>query len=370
MTGKGALHRTLTAVFVGLFALSCGGSNGTTGTTGGTTVATCLSDSNALLATAEAPMHFALPGPAFNMKSNAGKTIWIVTPTISNEINAAALNGMKQAAAAAGLKVHAWDGQNSVATENQGVSEAVAQHAAGIILESLAPQVVADPLAKAIAAKIPVVNWLDDDVGAPLGGVNARVTAPFGADGKVMAAYVLAHSNCSTDTLMVYAAVAPQHVAIQKQFNDYITKECSSCQATSYPVNPATMATASGPYVVNAIQRDSKIKWVADAFDFVATFFVPAIQQSGLKGVSAIGHDGNASNLDWIKTGQVQVADMALPDPAYQGWVSVDLLGRLMAGQPADSFTLPAQLVDSTNVSQLGSSFGDYQSAFKQNWGI
>lgn len=319
-------------------------------------------------------MKFGLPSPSFNMSQNKGKTIWLITLTIANEINNAVANGVIAAGAAAGLKVHVWDGQNKTTVQIEGMNQAVAQGAAGIILEDIPTQIVSDPLAKATAAHIPVINWADDDPSGPLLGVQARVTTSWTKDGEELAAYALSHSGCNTHAFVPYAGAVQNHVDIKNGFVNYFTKECPGCQVTAYPIDIPTFTTSVAPVVINAIQRDPKLEWIAPTFDYLCTFLVPAIEAAGYANkVKVISHDGNPSNIDYIKKKEVQVADISFTPAEYQGWLLVDQVGRLMAGQAPTNFVTPEQLVsvdDEAAVAQLNASFGDYQPGFKQLWGI
>jgi ABC-type sugar transport system substrate-binding protein len=336
----------------------------------------CMTEANARVAAARAPLHFVLPTDPVDMAKNKGKTIWDIAPTLSNEIQSAVADGVTAAVKAAGMNVKVWDGKNAVPTENEGVNQAVAQHADGIILQSVSPALIQGPLAAAKAAGIPVIQWDDDDPHAALTGINARVTSEFTKDGEVLAAYALANSNCDTHALVLYPGAFANNVDISNGFKDEFTKLCPTCQVTAEEINPATMATTVAPQAQNAITRDPALRWIVPTFDYMTTFIDPAIQSMGASAskVKVISHDGNPSNLDNVRKGDVQVADMAFPPAAYQGWVMVDQISRLMAGQPSVDDIVPVQLVDTTNIpatnDELYASFGDYQAAFLHLWGL
>jgi len=62
-------------------------------------------------------------------------------------------------------------------------------------------------------------------------------------------------------------------------------------------------------------------------FDQVATYEQPAVAQSSSK-VKIIGTDGLPPNLDSIRTGKAQIADVAFVPPAYMAWLSLDQVAR------------------------------------------
>ncbi len=338
-------------------------------------VASCVKAANSLLRQYTAPLRFILPGPSFNMAANKGKTVWDISPNISNQIQSGVAQGVQAAGAAAGLTVHVWDGNNSVPTEEQGVSEAVAQHASGIILQSVEASLISGPLAAATAAHIPVVQWDDNDPGTPLDGVSARVTSNFFRDGEAMGAYVLVHSNCNADALVLYPSAFPNNVDIWHGFAGEVGKYCKSCDVIAVAINPATAATVVGPEVQTYIRQNPKLKWVVPTYDDLAsTVVVPAIQAMGSAGASVhvVSHDGNTANLALIRSKTVQVADIAFPPSQYQGWVMIDQIGRLMAGVAPGSDLVPTTLVDTSNIpssnAALYRDFGNYQAAFKKLW--
>ena len=337
--------------------------------------ASCLTAANALVKQAEAPLHFAVPSTPVKMTANKGKLLYDVSPTLTNTLQAAIASGAASAAKAAGMQFKSWDGMNSVPTENQGVTEAVSGGAKGIILQSVASSIISGPLASATSAKIPVVNWDDDDPNAPLRGVSARVTSNFTMDGRAMGAYVLVHSNCNAHALVLYPGQFPNNVDISNGFVDEVKSLCAACKVTAEAINPATMSTAVGPIVQASIRRDPKLEWVVPTFDFLATVIVPAIQAMGAQGkhVYVVSHDGNPPNLAYIRKHEVQVADIAFPPAQYQGWVLVDQVARLMAGQKSVADVIPTALVDTSNIpstdAKLYAKFGNYEAAFKKVWG-
>jgi ABC-type sugar transport system substrate-binding protein len=113
--------------------------------------------------------------------------------------------GVQAAGAASGLKVHVFDGAGDPTKFNQGIQQAVSQHAAAIIIEGINPALVTAPLAQAKAAHIPVVEGQNTDPGSSLpDGIAAEVSNDFTLGGRYLAYRALADTNCKAKILDLY----------------------------------------------------------------------------------------------------------------------------------------------------------------------
>ena len=80
------------------------------------------------------------------------------------------------------------------------------------------------------------------------------------------------------------------------------------------------------------------------------------------------------TNVDLIRSGKTQQADVSNPPNASIGWAQVDELGRLMLGNHPVTENLPQQILVKSNVGKndknLFPQYSNYASAFKANWGL
>ena len=134
--------------------------------------------------------HFVAPGEPFDMSKLKGKHVWIITSTLAVPFVATIAHAVEAAAKVAGIETTLFDGKGDVTEWNRGMSQAVAQHADGIITVGASPELMKGPMADALTAKIPVVDARDrrQDGAAGAGHVRAcqHLVRPFGrASGRL-----------------------------------------------------------------------------------------------------------------------------------------------------------------------------------------
>lgn len=365
---------------------SSGGSSGSAGASGagetGSGQATagasaCVTEAKSVATKYEQQVHTQVPAPV-NAKSLSSKTIWFISPDQAIDYVSHESKGVQQAAAAIGMKVKIFDGKSQPNLFTQGVETAVAQHAAGIIMNSIPPELATGALKKAVAAHIPVIDAFigNDSPGTNLPqGIFAQVTNDYTQAGKIVADYVLAATGCHADALQFTASVYPTLLAMANGATAEFHRLCSACKISTVSVDPASTSTKVGPLVSAKIRRDPKINFLIAGFDDLITYAIPALRQSGNRS-PIIGQAGNASNFDLIRSGGQQVADAAFPPGEYTGYLQVDELVRAMVGSTPVNDTIPLQLLTKQNVghdNSLASVFPGlvgYQAAFAKAWGI
>jgi ribose transport system substrate-binding protein len=335
--------------------------------------ANCIAEATAAVSRARKPIPLAIPKTPVSTKAIRGKDVWWISPAQAIPFVAAISNGFKEAATAAGLKPHIFDGKGSVTAWNQGVTTAVGQGADAIVLQGIDPRVVSGPLAQAKKRGIPVIDSFTTgrfDKTAP--GVSAHVTGDFRSDGKLMADYVLADTKCDANIVTLGSSVFAVHLLINEGITAELKRLCPDCKYKFENIDASKIATTVGPTTQNALRRDPSVNYMIADFDGVATYMVPAIQQLN-SDVPVVGHDGVAANLNYIRNDQVQVADFAFPPTAWIGWAEVDQIARLLAGKsPAAQDWIPSQLVDKVNIAQPGKSqfpaYKNYKAQYKKLW--
>jgi ABC-type sugar transport system substrate-binding protein len=322
---------------------------------------------------ARAPAKFVVPTANVDMASNKGKTIWYISLTQAIPFIANISNAVKEAGAEAGMKVVVFDGKGDVGTWNQGVDQAVAQGADGIILQGIDPTLVKNGLAKAKAKNIPVIDSFNQNPDEVAPGIAAHVTTDFTRDGKVMADYVLSKTNCDANVLVFTQSIFHLLVNMNEGIKSEFKRLCPECKLKFVEVDPAKMTTSLGPQTQVALRRDPKVNFIMAAYDGMASLQVPAMQGIGSK-VPIISHDGAPQNLEYVRDGKLQVADLSFPPADYTGWAQVDQIGRAMQGDKPEGISVPVQLFDKDNVpsdvTKAFPSFGDFRSAFKKVWAL
>lgn len=341
-----------------------------------TTTSSGVLAARAAVLAAEKPIVFKAPAPSYSIKKLAGKSVWYIAPTMSVPFIAAIAAGFKAAGQAAGLKVTIFDGQGNVNTWNQGVSEAVSQGASGIVLQGISPSLVSGPLAQAAAKKIPVIDSLTGNPTDPLAkGVLAHVTVNYKVGGQLLADWVIADSNGHAHVVIFTSSVYTIYVRMLAGFKAEFAKRCpTTCKIDAIEdVAPNNWATQIGTIASTQLSRHPDMNYFVPVADAMVTFIAPSLSQVH-SSVKIISHDGVTTNLDLIRSGKTQQADVSNPPNASMGWAQIDELGRLMLHMRPVMENLPQQIFVKSNVGKndknLFPHYSNYASEFKANWGL
>lgn len=354
------------------------GSSGNTGSaaplsSGASTSAGCPSSVRAELTKDEAPVALRI-GPKLNVSSLRGKSIWVIGVDNEQAVIASIQSGVDAAAAAAGLKVTNFDAQGQTSKAVQGVSEAVANHAAGIIVDAINTKDISGPLSDAKAAGIPVIS--DYEPASQPGTIAAVVTDSATLTGRAQGAVALNETDCNTKSLFIDSPIFSAQIAAANATTQFYKEVCSSsCTTSTVNYDPATLATTVGTSVSNAVQRDPQINMVLAETDDVAIYAVPALEALS-SNVKLAGGGGETANLKFIKDGTVQIADIATPSNEFTGWISADQLFRAMLKEPLSKYdVIPQRLVTKDNlgdgsITTLFPAYTNFESKFKTAWGL
>jgi ribose transport system substrate-binding protein len=333
----------------------------------------CVTEATAAVEAGRAEVPLQAPSGPLKAEELKGKTIWVIDETnvpLFNDIE----EGIQAGASALGMNVKIIGGKGSNSIKNQGVAQAVAQKAAGIILLSVVSDSVSGPLADAEKAGIPVIDTFTGSAQDPLkNGVLAHVTADFAKSGAVMADWMLADSGCDLNAGIYGGIVHPVHKLLIDSSQAEIKRLCPDCSSEAHNVDFATMATSLPRRVQNDLRRNPDLNYLFPVFDGAASLTAPAVQQAG-SDVTIVSHDGVDANLDQVRQGGPQLADMAFPPPQWIGWAATDQIARAMTGEPLAEWEVPVRLIDETNIGDdnaaLFGAFNGYEEEFQKQWGV
>jgi len=366
--------RFRTLAVAGLVALTGCGTSGSTASTSGSGTAACVSQATKAADQVKGPLALKAPTTPVNMKSLAGKSVWMVS-AVQDEFNQTVGNSFIEASTAAGLKGRYVEAEGQVTRMGQLVQEAVTAKASGIVLFNIDPNNVSGPLGAAKDAGIPVIDFNNGNPTDPVPpGIFAHVAFQFTAQGKDMADWMLADSKCNLHLAQFVLPTFPIDTDLTQATEAEVKRLCASCTVVDTKFDITTFQTTLGPLAVTVARRYPNINYMNPAFDAFDGLVSPAIQQMGAK-IKLVGHDGSASNLAAMRGhSTLQVMTDATPPEPYLGWVLMDQLGRGMSGsQPAD-WGLPGRLVDQTNIGQtdadLFPAYQNFKGSFLSTWGV
>jgi ABC-type sugar transport system substrate-binding protein len=335
----------------------------------------CTTATKTVVDQARAEVPLKLPESALDLDKLKGKDVWMVLAAQTPFIQSIG-KGFMKAATAAGMNGHLVSTPGDVTQMNEGISRAVAQNANGLSLMGVAPASVAGPLSKAVAKKIPYVDTFATGApDEPLGDSFAHVTADYNRSGRVLADWAMADSGCKAQMALLSAdGPFPNLKAMVPASVGEFKKQCpSDCKITTDYYDIGKIATELGSQTQSVLRRNPKTDYLFVVMDAGVQFAGAALQQAGAGDkVKVLGHDGVDQNLDDIRKGGAQDADMAFVPAEWIGWATVDELGRAILGEKAQDWTIPVRLIDSTNVGDSNTSifpaYDGFEAKFQQAW--
>jgi ribose transport system substrate-binding protein len=277
-------------------------------------------------------------GPSSSPPAAKNKTIIAVqsTPVASmGVIN----SGVVQAAKAIGWNVKTIAADGTPAGMASAVSNAINQKPDGIILEVVPLSLIGAQLQQATAAKIPVVEVQSGSPvpsgGFPVtGGIFADVSADLPALGQDDAWAAIANTNGKAVVGAVNDSTYPSITQRLEGFESVLS-QCPACKVVkTLEVSAAQVATQAAPAVTAFLQANPDVNIMYSTYDAQAVYMVQAIATLGDQSkVSLVAADGDEVNTNYIRKGDVQVADVGY-DEQLLGWGAVDQMNRAFAHVP------------------------------------
>jgi ribose transport system substrate-binding protein len=374
------LQVTAFAALVVTFGLVVGSGYGSSPTRAktGTKTSDIVSQAKAAIAAAEKPGgKFRVPGPAFNARSVRGKTIWALGD-LAVPYFAQNAQGIKEAAAAAHATAHIFSSNPpTVDAYTRGISQAIAQKAAAILVGGLDTHLFATQLRAARSKGIKVIGFSGGPgTQLPAKGdfVNGYADPCYPCAGRLMADYAIAKSNGSADAIVFWSSdvVKPGNAQLNPIKAEF--KKCSGCKLSIVDVPEAQWTTLQSATQA-ALVRDPNAKYLLPLYDGMVPFMTPAVRG---KSVKVVSFNASPSVMQEITPGGFMEADVGAASIRY-GWSIADQTFRAIAGKPpVASEKLPVRIFDLSNIKSInpGAStdtwYGgqNYRARYKKLWGL
>jgi ribose transport system substrate-binding protein len=365
------------AVLLGVTACGAGEhKSATTAASSGDTTQVVAAD-QAAIAAVEKPVAD-WTGPTSPTKAVAGKKIWIIScsqaSNCSIDTSAAA-----EAAQAIGWTATVFDGQGDPARYSQGIRNAVADGAAGIILISVPTGLVTDALRFASQHHVQVVNAASQDTSDTQTddpAIFANVVHPWADQGTWLGQWLVADSK-GTAQVVIFRDDEFSGVQLRQDMVAAQLAKCSGCAVLDQNKLSISDATSSRMTEITKAEIDrfgSKLKYIVSPYGTVEAFIIPAIKAAGRTDIKVVGYDGNKQQSSFCNEGSVGAIAVTLL--GWTGWAGVDQMNRAFNNQPAVNENVKGFLATHDGGScpndQLAESLVkyDYKSKFKQLWGV
>ncbi|WP_033288563.1 sugar ABC transporter substrate-binding protein [Amycolatopsis jejuensis] len=322
---------------------------------------------------------FVAPGPALDLSSLAGKSLWFVPISAEIPVLAVDLKALQDAAKALKMSVQVCDGKLSPASAAACINSAVSAGAAGIVTDGVDIRAVKTAVDNAAAHNLPILAG--GQVGTDtanlryfdLGDIEAQIAA---------AQWIIADSGGKGNVLITEDTDDPGAAhAIEAGSKATFTKDCPHCPVTVVTYTTGTVNRLS-TLVSSALLRNHDIDYALANFDFLIPMMVTGARTANPSAkIKFVGIEAALSSMQLVKSGG-QAADAAV-NRNYGGWAAMDAMLRLLLGKPAPTTNfLPVRVFDKTNIDAIGpltneaalegSWFGpvEYPQQFRKLWGI
>lgn len=322
---------------------------------------------------------FHAPGPAFNSKPARGKHVFYLSLDQSIPIVQVLANAMTEAANAAGLKSTIFDGKSEQTLYVTGMQQAINQKADVILIESVASGTLKQPILKAKAAGIKVIQLNEL---SPIPEVDAKVTLPYLLAAQLEADWVLIDSKGKNVNAVLFIAPFPTHFSmanvVKKRFEKFIPGQF---KLRTQIVSFADWQTRLPVLTRTLMTSDPQINYMIPVVDGQCLFIVPSLHQAGhAQSVKISTFNATEGVMQLMKDHNVVGSDSG-QDSVYAGWAYIDQALRVLTGHKplrgAANEKIPDRMFDRQNVgsvalNQTNTWFDNNgtHAGFKRLWGV
>jgi ribose transport system substrate-binding protein len=328
--------------------------------------------------------------PSTSSPAFKGGNIWVIeasatTPSITIPAQAA-----KAAATSLGWKTTIYDAKGLPSNYTQGVSNAIANGANGIILISIDCSYVKNQLEQAKEKKIAVSEVYSFDCSETNPGQPSLFSADlsFGTRWKNLevawqqwgsdtAAYVIKGQQGKANALLLDTKQVAVEVSYEQGFKDRL-KQCSTCSLVDQPwdvINQATPA-AIASLIQSAVLKNPKVNSSVYG-STVTSGYNQGILALGskVKDMTIVGGLGLQDEFNLIKDDKGLNATTAWPQQ-WIGYAAVDSINSVLAGRKTDDEGIGWQIVDKETLPTIHLTNGiwngvdNYAALYNKRWGV
>lgn len=315
-------------------------------------------------------------GPETSPPIVKGKSFVVIPCSLAAEGCARQAEGFIEGAEAVGWQTKEIDPQGDINKTNAAIEQAITLGVDGIFLVSVDPKTISGTLAEARKAGIEVI---DAGAGGPQSkpsptGLTHEVSLHGPEEGEMVANFIIADSKGKANVALIndseFATVIERVETTKK-----VLESCGGCTLSQEIDIPVTaVGTTLGARIKSLLQANPDIDYVWAPYDSAANDIVQAIIEEGKQEqIGVTSFNGNSQNLEYIREGQAQRADVGEP-LEWAGWAGVDDFNRVFQGQPLpkDDGVQP-KLFTKSNLPEPGEAFeGDYdfRKKYEELWGL
>jgi ribose transport system substrate-binding protein len=285
----------------------------------------------------------------------------------------AQVHGFEEAAKAAGYESKVCDAKFEIANFQNCMNQAVQAKPAAIVNNARPQSDAPEAYKKAHEAEIPVVGQFTAEKPEPKTGNAGEVGYVCEREAEILANQIIAQSGGEAN-VAVFADTVYQCNQQRAKGLEKVLNECSGCSISVEQFSAATAQTDLPPLFQSTIQGNPDLEWIVAAPGFAGSLAAAAVRESGKSEAISVGtFDGEQPELELLR--QKEIIKLDVLSGIYEnGWCVVDLISRLLAGEPVPgNIENPTQqALTQENVPAEGSFEGaeGYEEQFKKLWGV
>lgn len=282
-------------------------------------------------------------GPA----AQPDKSVWVISCGEAVPSCVGPTAGAMEAGDAIGWDMTLFDGQLDPTRYGDGIRQAIAAGADGVIIAAIDCRVAEAPLREANAAGVTVVAFYSIDCEDPTFDAEVQFSGYDGLDtsyatvvadwGASKARYLIDKLDGDVQVISYreddLQAVTSIYEGFERELATCAT--CSIVDTIEFTFPDLLTPTGLRDQTSAAIQAHPEANAVHSLYDGMSLLGISqAVLDSGRNDdIVMVGGEGFAPNLDLIRGNLGQDAAMAFP-ANWTGWDSIDTMNRLFAGQP------------------------------------
>jgi ribose transport system substrate-binding protein len=368
-------------------AAGCGDDEGDSGSSGGAATGDAaggsyLAEAKAELAKYEKGTYTGPPTEA--PKAEPGKNVWLVSAGQAATVASMAIGGANDAAKKLGWEPTVFDGKFDPSVWGNGIRQAIADKADGILLYLIDCNLVKGPLQQARKAGIEVVgveslDCPETDPGQEslFSAMPEYVEGTYGEwikeFGRVQGLWAVAHTDGKAEVLMPKTDEVKGYTLIREGAVEAL-KACADCKIDYYAFQQADLGPALRQKTEQALLKNPKANAMILPLDSMVTAGVAAaITAANRKDMLVVGAEGEEANIDMIREGKVGMnAGVGIPT-RYEGYAGIDAMLRLFAGEKPVPSGMGLQVFDKDNNLPPSGTYQapiDFESIYKKAWGV
>jgi ribose transport system substrate-binding protein len=355
----------------GVFAAAFGGvlagcSSGSSGSGGGTANHAAADAAGAAIEAARSIPAFVPPGPAIDISSAKGKSIFYLPLLMGVPIVQTWWKGVQDASKAAGLTAHNYDPQGQASLIVTGMEQAINSNVDCIIVDSISSESISAQIQQAVSKgiKVIVANERNQSAGGPVDKkASAGVCLDYIGAAKLEADWVISDSGGSASAAVFILPNAPAHLDMVQAIRQQFAAAGSGMKIVSVQQVAAPDWATRLPSLTGALlDRYTDLHYIIPVVDDMVLNIVPTLRERGDVGKVKIATYNGTSGVEQLVSSGAVGTDIAGAN--YQeAWAYVDQALRLLTGHPPVNEIIPNRVFDKTNIGSI-----DINETYQMNW--